>query len=219
MTDSCACKCKCKCKSSKCDNVCNSPPRDVVCYTCIKPLYETLTYPDICYPNFNVVINQCNRYIEGFLLTFLDTCGDPICFDDYESYMSIETLTGCGAHLVSCDNKIYYTYTEQAKNYMPINPALWTYHYPTTDALRLAFDLKKTQNQPTTLMIIMFYTQGKTPQHTLEPVINHAVHTDLSNQCVRDPYTPGHIAWMLNLVEPSSCNGGADETSGYPVST
>jgi len=191
-------------------------PEPLVCHSCTKPLYEIITYPHICIPCFNVTINPCNRRIEGFILNFVDDCGVPICFDDYESFMSIEILTECGPRLVSCENKIYYTYTEQANNCMPINPALWTYQYPTSATLRLSFRLRHCYMRNIHLNINMFYGQNQCPHEKLGSVIDNAIRSDKCNHCVEDPCYPGYVSWMVSQRE--NCDDGYKQHSpdDYP---
>jgi hypothetical protein len=212
MTKQCSCKSHTECTTCKKTD----HPNPVECYTCSKPLYDIVTYYDICDPCFGVEINQKNKPIEGFFLTFVDECGYPICFDDYESYMSIELLNGYGCQLVSYNNKIYYTYTEQANNCMPINTALWTYHYPTSAALRLSFRLCHSYGRRIRLNINVFYAQNPTPSKVLEPVVNNAVRSDINQPCVPDPCYPGYVGWMVSLRESCSDTATQAETSAYP---
>jgi hypothetical protein len=104
----------------------------------VKPLYDIITYCNVQEKEFSVIIN--NRYlpIQGFVLAFVDECGNPIIFDDYNSFMKIESITPY-PNVNSCvyppsynyyyreicpfSDKNYYTYTIQAYNCMPINPA------------------------------------------------------------------------------------------------
>ena len=215
---------QCSCSKQRNDcNRCNPPPCEKchkpeppICETCIKPLYEIITYPNICIPCFNVIINTDNRRIEGFILNFVDDCGQPICFNDYESFMSVEILTECGPRLVSCENKIYYTYTEQANNLMPINPALWTYRYPTSATLLLAFRLNHCYTSRIHLNINMFYGQNICPHETLGPVIDNAIMSDKRSHCVADPCYPGYVSWMVSQRE--NCDDGYRQHSpdDYP---
>ena len=202
MTGNCSCNKKpnecSKCKPPQCTEYHKPEP---VCYTCTKPLYDIITYYDICIPCFNVAINTCNKRIEGFILTFVDECGFPICFDDCESYMSVEILTECGPRLVACDNKRFYTYTEQTNNCMPINTALWTFRYPTSATLLLSFRLKHCYMNRIRLNINMFYGQYKYPQKNLGIVVCNAIESDRYSPCVKDPCYPGYVGWMVSLQE------------------
>jgi len=218
MTGNCSCNKKpndCnKCKPPPC-STCHKP--EPVCYTCTKPLYDIITYYDICIPCFNVAINTCNKRIEGFILTFVDECGFPICFDDCESYMSVEILTECGPRLVTCDNKIFYTYTEQHNNCMPLNTALWTLRYPTSATLLLSFRLKHCYMNRIRLNINMFYGQNKCPEEKLGPVVCNAIESDKYTPCVKDSCYPGYVGWMVSLKEcceqPTYSNNQQTENS------
>ena len=150
---------------------------------------------------FSVVINCSNLPIEGFILAFVDNYGNPILFDEAESYMSVEILKCPCTQLVACHNKCYYTYTEQEENCMPINPALWTFRYPTSATLRLAFRLKPVYRTPMNLHINMFYGQHEKPQCTLGPVVSHAICEDQSRKCTKTPDCPGFVSWMVELQE------------------
>ena len=228
MTGQCSCS-KQRNECNKCNPLpcrkCQTPehpcgkcqkPEPPVCYSCTKPLYEIITYPHISIPCFNVIINTHNRRIEGFILNFVDDCGVPICFDNYESFMSVEILTECGPRLVSCENKIYYTYTEQSNNCMPINPALWTYRYPTSATLRLSFRLRHCYTRSLHLNINMFYGQNQCPHEKLGPVIDNAIRSDNQNHCVEDPCYPGYVSWMVSQRE--CCDDGYIQRSSddYP---
>lgn len=218
MTNQCSCK-KCHTDCNTCKHPTPEPEhKPTECFTCSKPLYDIVTYYDICEPCFGVEINTKNKHIEGFILTFVDEHGYPICFDDYESYMSIETLNGHGCQLVSCNNKIFYTYTEQANNCMPINPALWTYHYPTSAALRLSFRLSHCYGRRMRMNINLFYAQHPTPSRMLESVVNHAVQSDLVQPCVKEPCYPGYVGWMVSLREHCQPQTSKKNTrnSAYP---
>ena len=210
-------QCSCTQPKPECHTCKPKHPEPVVCYTCTKPLYDIITYYDICDPCFSVVINGCHKAIDGFILTFVDECGYPICFDDYESYMSVEVAETPCPDLISSDNKIYYTYTEQANNCMALNTALWTFRYPTTSTLKLSFQLSHCYAGRIRMCINMFYAQCKHPEPYLEPVIRNAIQSDISMACVKDPCYPGYVGWMMSLKE---CCGDSststDTTGGYP---
>lgn len=216
MSHDCACKKQHQPSSCRChDKPCK--PELEHCSTCNKPLYEINTYHDICLYDFSVVINNNKRGIEGFWLAFVDQCGHPVCFDDYETFMSIEVLDCCNSKLISCNDKTYYTYTEQANNCLPINPALWTYRYPTNARLRLSFRLCHRYTYPISLFVNVFYRQYKCPRPVLEPVINNAIQSDLYNHCVKDPYYPGYVTWMSCLRENCPCKEPDGESNDYPI--
>ena len=199
MTKTCSCQVT-ACSSGNCGRK-DKCSQGCGCVTCKKRLYERYNYHDICLCEFSVVINCNNFPIEGFILAFVDNYGNPILFDENESYMSVEILKCCNSQLVSCHNKCYYTYVEQEENCLPINPALWTFRYPTSAKLRLAFRLKPIYRTPMNLHINMFYGQGETPQCTLAPVISHAICEDQSRKCTKTPDCPGFVSWMVSLQE------------------
>lgn len=150
---------------------------------------------------FSVTINCDHFPIEGFILAFVDNYGNPILFDESESYMSVEILKCSCAQLVACHDKCYYTYVEQEENCMPINSALWTFRYPTSATLRLAFRLKPIYRTPMNLHINMFYGQHEKPQCTLGPVVSNAICEDQTRKCVKTPDCPGFVTWMVELQE------------------
>jgi hypothetical protein len=182
------------------------------CETCTNMLYEINTY-DISLNEFNIVINNCRDYIQGFILAFVDEHGQPIIFDNYETFMKIDSICqnpydycyqNTPSHwynpLTPYYDKNYYTYTQQSINCMPLNTALWTYYINTREALALSFKLKHSHTGPIRLYINTFYTQ-KEPQCALQPVICNAIYSDLYIGCVCNPWCPGYISWMTNLYE------------------
>ena len=79
MTNQCSCqKCHTEC------NTCKHPEpqhKPTECFTCSKPLYDIITYYDICDLCFGVEINTKNKHIEGFILTIVDEHGNPVTID------------------------------------------------------------------------------------------------------------------------------------------
>ena len=53
------------------------------CNTCVKPLYDIITYCNGKEKEFNVIINAKCMPIQGFILAFVDECANPIIFDNY----------------------------------------------------------------------------------------------------------------------------------------
>ena len=56
------------------------PPKP--CETCDKPLYEIITFCNANEKEFNVIINTEYVPIQGFILAFVDECGNPVIFND-----------------------------------------------------------------------------------------------------------------------------------------
>ncbi len=211
----CDCNCKCTCKK-KCDKPphCSSKCPYIIndyCNIC-KDRYKIYDFR-VCSTTFHVVINCDRRAIEGFILAFVDCYNNPICFDDSTSYMSIETIECGDPTLISWNNKYYYTYEEQERNGMPANGALWTYHYPACETLRLSFRICPKYCYPEMRMFInLFYQQNDTYSTTLEPVIADAIRQDQSYKCTKTPCAPGYVSWMTSLEEKCDETGETDQS-------
>ena len=68
-------------------------PHPPPCETCVKPLYDIISYCNVREKEFNVVINSRYLPIQGFILAFVDECGNPIIFNNCNSFMKIESIT------------------------------------------------------------------------------------------------------------------------------
>ena len=198
------------------------PPKP--CETCVKPLYEIITYCNVKEKEFNVTINPDYLPIQGFILAFVDECGKPIIFNDCNSLMKIESITpypcyDCHGN-PTCNyfygqvcqfaNKDYYTYTIQEHNCMPINPALWSYYINTKLPLRLTFKLDYNYTGNVFLYINMFYLQEHV-ECKLGPIIRNCIISDQEKHCVGNPMACGYVSWMTDLDEyscsyPYNCN-------------
>lgn len=187
------------------------------CSTCTKPLYEIISFCNVKEKEFNVIINTRYLPIQGFILAFVDECGNPIIFDDYNSFMKIESITPYPNTDYHCHNpptynyyyrevcpfsdKNYFTYTLQTYNCMPINPALWSYYINTKVPLKLSFKLNYNYTGNVFLYINMFFPQEHCVLPKLEPIISNCIESDQQLTCVRDPFACGYISWMTNLQE------------------
>jgi hypothetical protein len=206
------------------------------CDTCVKPLYEIITYCNANEKEFNVIINTKCMPIQGFILAFVDECCNPIIFDNYNSFMKIESITSypiCQypstynyyGEICPFANKDYYTYTMQEYNCMPINPALWTYYVNVDVPLKLSFKLNYNYTRNVFLYINMFFPQEHC-EFKLEPIIRNCIISDQKLNCVQNPFWCGYISWMTDLQEhpphcpppppPTNCDcdgdGDCDET-------
>lgn len=194
------------------------------CKTCVKPLYEIITYCNVKEKEFNVIINPDYLPIQGFILAFVDEHGKPIIFNNCNSLMKIESITPYPCHdyhgVPACNyyygqvcpfaNKDYYTYTIQEHNCMPINPALWSYYINIKVPLRLTFKLDYNYTGNVFLYINMFYLQEHC-ECKLGPIIRNCIISDQETHCVCNPLACGYISWMTDLEEcsgfyPSNCN-------------
>lgn len=191
-----------------------SPPQH--CPSCVKPLYDIITYCNVTDKEFNVIINTRYTQIQGFILAFVDECGKPIIFDDYNSFMKIESITPYPnpnsyeypptynyyySEICPFSDKNYYTYTMQAYNCMPINPALWTYAINTNVPLKLSFKLDYNYTGNVFMYINTFFPQHLCSDNKLEPVIRNCIRSDQELSCVRNPFACGYISWMTDLQE------------------
>jgi|688.fasta_scaffold457346_2 hypothetical protein len=200
------------------------------CTTCVKPLYEIITYCNVQEKEFNVIINPSYLPIQGFILAFVDECGNPIIFDDYNSFMKIESITPY-PNTNSCvyppsynyyyreicpfSDKNYYTYTIQAYNCMPINPALWSYYININVPLKLSFKLDYKYTGKVFLYINMFFPQEHCVPK-LEPIIRNCIRSDQELSCVCNPFACGYISWMTDLQERPDCPPPTDCYNDYP---
>lgn len=207
-------------------------PRPPPCETCVKPLYDIITYCNVKEKEFNVIINTRYLPIQGFILAFVDECGNPIIFDDYNSFMKIESITPYPntnsyeypptynyyyREICPFSDKNYYTYTIQAYNCMPINPALWSYYININVPLKLSFKLDYNYTGNVFLYINMFFPQ----QHCapkLEPIIRNCIRSDQELSCVYNPFACGYISWMTGLQERPDCPP-TDCNNDYPYNT
>ena len=191
------------------------PPQPPPCTTCVKRLYDILTYTDATEKEFNVIINSRYLPIQGFILAFVDECGKPIQFDDCNSFMRIESITPYPAEncfqypptynyyvgeICPFADKNYYTYTIQEHNCMPINTALWSYYININVPLKLSFKLNYSYTGNVFLYINMFYLQ-KQWEPKLEPIISNCVNSDQEDGCVAHPNACGYVSWMIHLQE------------------
>jgi hypothetical protein len=185
------------------------------CATCVKPLYEIITYCNAREKEFNVIINTKCMPIQGFILTFVDECANPIIFDNYNSFMKIESITPYPIcqypstydyyrEICPFSDKTYYSYTQQVYNCMPLNPALWAYYVNINTPLKLSFKLDYAYTKNVFLYINMFFPQGH-PACNLEQVIRNCIISDQKLSCVRNPFACGYISWMTDLQEQSVC--------------
>ena len=203
---------------------CPRPLPPPPCETCVKPLYDIITYSNVKEKEFNVIINSKYLPIQGFILAFVDECGKPVSFNDCNSLMKIESITP-----YPCDNnqypptynyyyreicpfanKNYYTYTIQEYNCMPINPALWAYYINIDVPLKLSFKLDYNYTGNVFLYINMFFPQEHCALK-LGPIIGNCIRSDQQLSCVYNPFACGYISWMTDLQEckcgnPSNCN-------------
>ena len=185
---------------------------------CCEKKYEIIEYNNICESEFKVIINDCCDKIQGFILTFVDECGTPICLDPYKNNMRVQGIYefpncayACNPNpcsdqffyneLIPWNNKLFYTYTEQTQNCMPLNTALWACYLNADVPLQLSFYLEHDHPRPITMYINMFFTQEHL-ECNLEQVINHCICNDIYGPCVCCPYRRGYVTWMINLVEP-----------------
>jgi hypothetical protein len=207
-------------------------PRPPPCETCVKPLYDIITYCNVKEKEFNVIINTRYLPIQGFILAFVDEYGNPIIFDDYNSFMKIESITPYPntnsyeypptynyyyREICPFSDKNYYTYTIQAYNCMPINPALWSYYININVPLKLSFKLDYNYTGNVFLYINMFFPQ----QHCapkLEPIISNCIRSDQELSCVYNPFACGYISWMTDLQERPDCPP-TDCNNDYPYNT
>ena len=207
---------------------CPRPPPPP-CETCVKPLYEIITYCNATQKEFNIVINSRYLPIQGFILAFVDEHGNPIIFNDCNSFMKIESITPypdynsycypprynyyCG-EICPFSDKNYYTYTIQDYNCMPINPALWSYYININVPLKLSFKLDYNYTGNVFLYVNMFLLQ-EPYEYKLEPIIRNCIRSDQELNCVRNPFACGYISWMTDLQE----NPDPPPTDDYPYNT
>jgi hypothetical protein len=191
------------------------PPPPPPCTTCVKRLYDIITYCNATEKEFNVIINSRYLHILGFILAFVDESGNPIQFDNCNSLMKIESITPYPAEncytyppaynyyfseICPFADKNYYTYTMQEYNCMPINPALWSYYININVPLKLSFKLNYNYTGNVFLYINMFYPQSAC-QDKLGPIIRNCITNDQELNCVSNPFACGYVSWMTDLQE------------------
>jgi hypothetical protein len=194
----------------------------------VKPLYDIISYCNVREKEFNVVINSRYLPIQGFILAFVDECGNPIIFNNCNSFMKIESITpypdyNCYYYpprynyyyneVCPFSNKNYYTYTIQEYNCMPINPALWSYYININVPLKLSFKLDYNYTGNVFLYINMFFPQQC--EYKLGPIIRNCIISDQELHCVKNPFACGYISWMTDLQE----NPGPPTNYDYPYNT
>ena len=180
-------------------------------------LYDIFTYTNIVSDQFSITMNEGRRRIEGFMLAFTDSNGQPVFLDDVDSMMKVEIVHRGMPVFVSMDNKTYYTRTEQSKNNMHPNAALWTYRYPTNATLCLSFSLKHEYTEAFTLHVNMFYMQNPQPYPALSDVIDNAISNDMENTCnSKNLLAPGYVTWMVRLQYPCSSMSSKCSGNEYP---
>jgi len=148
--------------------------------------------------------------VQGFIVTFIDQCGQPVVFDDYNSFMKVEGIYSypqCGGYmnyfyneLIPNNNKIFYTYTVQGYNDIPLNTAFWACYLNADVPLQLTFNLTPKCEGPIRMVINMFYLQDQF-ECKLGPVIDKCICNDFG-PCVCCPYQMGYVSWMTTLREP-----------------
>lgn len=191
------------------------PPKPPPCATCVKPLYEIITFCNAAEKEFNIIINPRYLHIQGFVLAFVDETGSPIIFNNCNSFMKIESITPypdySGSYyppvykyynneICPFANKNYYTYTIQNYNCMPINPALWSYYININLPLNLSFKLDYNYTGNVFLYINMFFPQQNC-EFKLGPIIRNCITSDQDLHCVTNPLACGYISWMTDLQE------------------
>jgi len=201
------------------------PPR-----TCAQRLYDIYTYTYVAEKEFNITINARYLPIQGFILAFVDECGQPIIFDNCNSFMKIEAITPFPAEncfqypptynyyigeICPFADKNYYTYTIQEHNCMPLNTALWSYYINLNVPLKLSFKLNYNYTGGVFLYINMFYRQKQQCLYNLNEVIHNSIYSDQEDGCIENPYACGYVSWMTHLQETSEHTPSSNDDYPY----
>jgi hypothetical protein len=168
-------------------------------------LYKVIDF-EIKEKNFDIILNESNKNILGFLCKFADSDGLPINIFKSDSFLSISQIVVGDIFNYELEEKnsfdmLHYTNHQQFMNNLPATKVVWLYFFRpyTNRKIKLSFDLEHSYIENVYLYINLIYYDDTTPNKTISQYIIDCAKDDFNIGF--DNTNIGYIQWMYNEID------------------